>query len=156
MENLKLGIISDTHGRLPGGIHEIFKGVDAILHAGDIGDADILDELRMIAPVVAVRGNMDWGDWAGALSGTEILSAGKFQIGIIHDPYKLPAELKSGSCQVVVYGHTHTALIEEKSGVLYINPGSAGQPRASRPASVALLHIAEDGYRAEIIPLERS
>ena len=156
MKNMTIGIISDTHGNLPAGLHEIFKGVDAIVHAGDIGDGAILDELQRMAPVVAVRGNMDWGEWAGKLSGIEILRVENLKIGIIHDLYQMPAELISGSCRVVVNGHTHKALIEEKKGVLYINPGSAGQPRVKRPASVALLRITEDRFKAEIIPLERS
>ena len=153
---VKLGIISDTHGHLPAVIHQIFRGVDAILHAGDIGDAGILDELRLIAPVVAVRGNMDWGDWARKLPGAELLGIGNLKIGIVHDPYQLPAEFNAGNCQVIINGHTHKAMIEEKKQILYINPGSAGQPRSNRPASVAILRIGDSRLNAEIIPLEQA
>ena len=153
-KHLSIGIISDTHGHLPASVHDIFRGVDAILHAGDIGDESILDELRMIAPVLAVRGNMDWGDWARDLPGAEIISIGAIQIGIVHDPYQLPAEFNARNCQVIVNGHTHRALIEEKKKVLHVNPGSAGQPRSNRPASVALLQIRDGLITAEIVPLE--
>ena len=149
-----LGIISDTHGHLPASIHEIFRGVDAILHAGDIGDESLLDELRMIAPVVAVRGNMDWGSWTRKLPGAELLAIGDIQIGMAHDPYHLPAEFNASNCQVIINGHTHRALIEEKKQILYINPGSAGQPRSNRQASVAILRIRDSQIKAEIIPLE--
>jgi hypothetical protein len=154
--HVTLGIISDTHGQLPAAIHEIFKGVGAILHAGDIGDETILDELRAIAPVGAVRGNMDWGDWARRLPGTDIIEVGKVRIGMVHDPYQMPADFKSGKCRIIVSGHTHRALIAEENGILYVNPGSAGQPRSNRPASVALLHVSGKQVAAEVIPLEPS
>jgi putative phosphoesterase len=153
---ITIGIISDTHGQLPAAIHEIFKGVSAILHAGDIGDETILDELRVIAPVAAVRGNMDWGDLARQLPGTDIIEVGKVRIGMVHDPYQMPANFKSGKYRIIVSGHTHQALIAKKNGVLYVNPGSAGQPRSNRPASVALLHISGTQVAAEVIPLEPS
>lgn len=152
---ITLGLISDTHGRLPAAVHDVFTGVNRILHAGDIGDPSILEELRLIAPVVAVRGNMDRADWSRQLPSAEILAIGDVCIGVVHDLYRLPDDLVSRGCRVIIDGHTHRALIAEKNGVLHINPGSAGQPRDSRPASVALLQIKGRQVKAELIQLEQ-
>ena len=150
---IAVGLISDTHGRLFPRVLDIFKDVHTIVHAGDIGDEAILDELGLIAPVVAVRGNMDWGGWACRLAGFRILNVAGVNIGIVHDRYDLPNEVQAGKCRVIVSGHTHRAQIDEKNGVLFINPGSAGQPRAHRPASVAMLSIHGRQVDARIISL---
>jgi putative phosphoesterase len=99
---------------------------------------------------------MDWADWARRLPGADITTFGEVRIGVVHDPHQIPPDFKSAKCRVIVNGHTHQALIAEKDEVLYVNPGSAGQPRANRPASVALLHIGGKRVAAEIIPLEPS
>ena len=153
-ENCTLGLISDTHGRLPTQINNIFEHVDGILHAGDIGSGTILEALELIAPVVAVKGNMDWGSWTSQLREIAIFSICNIRIGLVHDRYQLPTNRQIARCRVIVSGHTHRALIEERNGVLLINPGSAGQPRANRPASVALLHISDQQVSARIIQLE--
>jgi len=153
-QKITMGIISDTHGRLSPRIHDIFRGVDGIVHAGDIGDAAILDELGMLAPVVAVRGNMDWGDWSSRLPPVEILFQGRIRIGVVHDPQQWPEDLPSNECRVIICGHTHRALIAEKNGVLFVNPGSAGEPRGGRPATVALLRIEGLTVNADIVQLE--
>lgn len=153
---ITLGLISDTHGRLPAAVHDVFRGVNRILHAGDIGDPSILEELRLIAPVVAVRGNMDQADWSRQLPSTEILTFGDVCIGVVHDLYRFPADLVSRGCRVIIDGHTHRAQISEKNGILHINPGSAGQPRDNRPASVALLQLKGRQVKAELIQLEQT
>lgn len=150
-----LGLISDTHGRLPAEVHRVFNGVDRILHAGDIGDAGIMEELRLIAPVVAVKGNMDWAEWSRKLPETEILTIGDVRIGIVHDLYRRPDDFSRTGCRVIIDGHTHKAQIVDKNGVLHINPGSAGQPRDNRPASVALLKIKGRKVEADLIQLEQ-
>lgn len=152
---LLIGLISDTHGRLPAAVHRVFDGVDRIVHAGDIGEEAILDELGLIAPVVAVKGNMDWADWSRKLPATEILTIGDIRIGIIHDLYRLPDDFNNAGCRVIIDGHTHRAQIVEKNGILHINPGSAGQPRDYRPASVAILEIRGRQVEAKIIQVEQ-
>ncbi|MFO7706711.1 MAG: metallophosphoesterase family protein [Desulfobacterales bacterium] len=137
----RLGLISDTHGFLPPDVAEIFRDVDLILHAGDIGSARIVDSLEAIAPVLAVRGNMDNGPWAENLPHRRSLRAGEMQIHLIHDLANLQPQPPPGDHVAVVAGHTHRSQVERKQGVLYVNPGSAGAPRHGERASVALLVV---------------
>jgi hypothetical protein len=150
-----VGLISDTHGHLPAAVHRVFNNVDRIVHAGDIGDAAVMEELRLIAPVVAVKGNMDWADWSRKLPATAILTIGNVRIGVIHDLSRRTDDFISDECRVIIDGHTHRAQIVDKNGILHVNPGSAGQPRGSRPASVALLRINGRQVQAELIQLEQ-
>lgn len=148
-----IGIISDTHGRLPHGVTEAFKGVDLIIHAGDIGEPDILTSLEKIAPTVAVRGNMDFGPWSEQLGAQEIIEVSHTRLLVLHDVYRLALNSQDARPDVVISGHTHRPLQEDNEGVLYINPGSAGYPKFGQPATVARLLIKEQSRQAEIIEL---
>jgi putative phosphoesterase len=147
----RLGLLSDTHGYLPGSVLEVFRGVDLILHAGDIGSAGILVSLEQIAPVVAVRGNMDWGPWADRLAEKESIRAGSHVVHLIHDVARLRMDPVNRHCIAVINGHTHRPSVETSNGVLYVNPGSAGAPRSGEQACVALLSIADAQASADLI-----
>ena len=151
--NYRIGIISDTHGRLPQSVSNIFKNTDLIIHAGDIGDPQIIDALEKNAPVRAVRGNMDMGDWARQLPRNKTIKVGRKQLYVIHDVYHLDINANATSYHVVIFGHTHQPQVEEQQGVLYVNPGSAVQPRYGYPPSVALLEINDDAVKARLIDL---
>src|ERR1700747_1941807 len=121
-----IGVISDTHGLLRPEAVEALRGVDRILHAGDVGDPQILKELESIAPVTAVRGNVDSGEWGQKLPLTEVVEVDGVSIYMLHILDKLDLKPEASRFAVVVYGHSHIPKIEEKNGVLYFNPGSAG------------------------------
>jgi uncharacterized protein len=148
-----LGLISDTHGHLPAGALEVFRSVDAILHAGDIGSDRILSILEEIAPLAAVRGNMDCGPWAESLAEKESIRAGSHVIHLIHDLSKLHLDAMHTHCLAVINGHTHRPLVEMKNGVLFVNPGSAGAPRRGEPPCVALLSVSSQHASADLISL---
>ena len=150
-----IGVISDTHGLLRPQAVDALTGVDIILHAGDIGDSAVLDDLRAIAPVVAVRGNNDKGEWAEALPDWEVVEVGPVSIYMLHDLKEIDIS-PAGAFQVVISGHSHEPSVEEKRGVLYVNPGSAGPRRFSLPVSVAHLKIESDTVKAELIELSVS
>ena len=148
-----IGIISDTHGRLPQSISNVFKKTDLIIHAGDIGDPKIIDALEKIAPTRAVRGNMDMGKWARHLRQNETIKINRKRLYVIHDVFKLDINAESDNYHVVIYGHTHRPQVEKQQGILYVNPGSAIQPGFGYPPSVALLEIKSDSIRARLIDL---
>jgi len=154
-ENYLIGIISDTHGRLPQSVSKVFKKTDLIIHAGDIGDPQIIETLEKIAPTRAVRGNMDMGQWAGQLPRNETVKINHKGLYVIHDVYHLDINAKTGTYHVVIYGHTHRPQVEKQKGILYVNPGSAVQPRHGYPPSVALLEIKGDAIKARLIDLTR-
>ena len=145
------GIISDTHGILRPEVSTVFQGVDLIIHAGDIGPRSILDELKTIASVVAVRGNMDSQAWARTLAQTEVADIGKSLVYILHDINRLDLNPHTSGFRAVISGHTHRPLIEKQKGIFYINPGSAG-PGSSSP-TVALLNINGKSVNARVIKL---
>lgn len=149
----RFGIISDTHGYLPDDALTVFHQVDLILHAGDIGSATILITLETVAPVVAVRGNMDAGAWVERLGEQEAIQAGDRLIHLIHDADRLHRNALQGTGLVVINGHTHRARVETRHGILFVNPGSAGAPRYGEPASVALLRVSKTHASADLIPL---
>jgi uncharacterized protein len=149
-----LGVISDTHGLLRPEAIEALRGSDRILHAGDVGAPEILEALAQIAPVTAIRGNVDTDVWARALPKTEVVEAGGVSIYMLHDLGRLDLKLGAAGFHVVVYGHSHQPKIEEKNGVLYFNPGSAGPRRFHLPVSVGRLMIAAGKVRAELVELE--
>ena len=126
-KNFIVGVISDTHGVLPSSAIEAFESTDIIIHAGDIGKPDILDTLRSIAPVVAVRGNMDYGKWAYKLPETEVVEIGEALLYVLHDLHAFDIEPSVAGFSAVISGHTHRPYIEDVGGVLFIKPGSAGQ-----------------------------
>jgi putative phosphoesterase len=150
----RVGLISDTHGLLRPEATAFLRGSDRIVHAGDIGDAGVLDELRTLAPVTAVRGNNDRGPWAVALHETEVLEVGGVYIYVLHDLAELDLDPAAAGFQVVVAGHSHRPSIARRDGVLYVNPGSAGPRRFTLPVAVAELVIAADAIDARIAELE--
>ena len=151
-ENYLVGIISDTHGRLPHSAADAFNGVDLIIHAGDIGEPNIIKALEKIAPTIAVRGNMDYGRWAHPLAAIESIEFNQTHLVVLHDVYRLESGPNIVAPDVVISGHTHRPLQEENKGVLYINPGSAGYPKHGQPATVALLQI--NGHTLEARHIE--
>jgi uncharacterized protein len=151
---VRIGVISDTHGLLRPEAVEALRGSDRILHAGDIGAPEILEALAQIAPVTAVRGNVDTATWALSLPETEVVEAGGVSIYILHDLGQLDLKPEAAGFRIVVYGHSHRPKIEEKNGVLYFNPGSAGPRRFNLPVSVGKLRIGAGKVRAELVELE--
>lgn len=151
---ITLGIISDTHGLLRPQAAEALQGVDMIIHAGDIGGAPVIKELELIAPVVAVRGNMDNDHWAYFLKREEVLDAGGHTVCVVHDLGTLSLDPERDGIRAVMHGHSHRPRIQDHEGILYINPGSAGPRRFTLPVSVALLQISGGDLRARIIELK--
>jgi len=152
--NYKIGIISDTHGLLRPEAFSALQGADLIIHAGDIGDLQIIDRLKLISPVVAVRGNMDNEIRAFNLKRTEVVDLGGHIIYVLHDLSKLDIEPSSADIRVIIYGHSHRPTMQEYDGVLYINPGSAGPRRFKLPVTVAVLDIRGRELNAGIIDLK--
>jgi len=149
-----IGVISDTHGLLRPEAVAALCGSDQILHAGDVGDPDILEALARVAPVTAIRGNIDTAQWAIALPETEVLELAGVSIYMLHDLGKLDLKPEAAGFKVVIYGHTHHPKLEEKNGVLYFNPGSAGPRRFKLPVSVGRLTIDSESVQAELLELE--
>lgn len=150
----RLGLISDTHGLLRREAVEALHGSELIIHAGDVGDAKILEELRKLAPVVAVRGNVDTQEWAKALPLTAVAEAGAVLIYVLHDVNALDLDPTAAGFHAVVSGHSHKPGKIERDGVLYINPGCAGPRRFQLPVSVARLNLAEKPWNLEFVDLE--
>lgn len=149
----RIGIISDTHGLVRPEAIAALRGVDMILHAGDVGASEVLETLNEIAPVVAVRGNNDKGEWAEALPDWEVVEIGSVSIYMLHDLKEIDISPSGAGFQVVVSGHSHKPSLEGRRGVLYLNPGSAGPRRFSLPVSVAELRVAGDQVSADLIEL---
>jgi putative phosphoesterase len=149
----RVGLISDTHGLLRPQALDFLRGSDYIVHGGDVGSPAILDELRAIAPVTAVRGNNDKGPWAVALAETEFLKVGEVLIYALHDLAQLTIDPAAKGVDVVVSGHSHRPKVEERNGVLYINPGSAGPRRFKLPIAVAVLTIVGRSIQPRIVEL---
>jgi len=150
---LRVGLISDTHGLLRPDAVSFLQGSDCIVHAGDICDPAILERLAAIAPVTAVRGNNDRGAWAERLNETEFVQAGGISIYAIHDLAALDIEPRAAGVRVVVSGHSHHPRVEERDGVLYVNPGSAGPRRFRLPIALGELIIEGTAVCARITEL---
>ena len=150
---LSVGLISDTHGLLRPEAVAALRGSRYIVHAGDIGDPAVLDELSRIAPVTAVRGNNDTGSWAKKLRETQTLEVGRTRIYVIHDIAQLDLDPVAAGYQVVVAGHSHRPKNELRDGVLYVNPGSAGPRRFKLPIAVARLVVSAGSAAFELIEL---
>jgi putative phosphoesterase len=146
-----IGVISDTHGYVADSVLQVFAGADLIIHAGDIGEADVLHRLKKIAPLAAVRGNMDFGKWAGPLPQDETVQIGQVLIRVIHDVQRMQVKTKAATVNAIVFGHSHRRLAREADGVLYLNPGSASYPKYGDSASVALLRVNGKNLEAEFI-----
>jgi len=150
---LDVGLISDTHGLLRPEAVAALRGSDRIVHAGDVGSPAVLAALAAIAPVTAVRGNVDRGKWAAALPVTATLRVGDVRIYVIHDLAGLDVDPAAAGVQAVVAGHSHQPRIASRGGVLYVNPGSAGPRRFSLPISLARLRISGSRVRARLVEL---
>jgi uncharacterized protein len=148
-----IGVISDTHGLLRPEAVAALAGVEHILHAGDVGDPGILDRLRAVAPVTAIRGNVDMSGECGQLPDTELVELGGQQIYMVHDRESLDLDPVAAGIAVVVSGHSHRPSILRHKGVTYFNPGSAGPRRFSLPVTVGMLRVTEGGVEAEIIEI---
>jgi putative phosphoesterase len=149
----KIGLISDTHGLLRAEALEALRGSDLIIHAGDVGDPKILEALRQIAPVVAVRGNVDTAEWANSLPETAVAKAGAVQIYVLHDANAVDLDAKAAGFHIVVSGHSHKPGRSERDGVIYINPGSAGPQRFNLPITAALLDLGVTPWGVEFVDL---
>jgi len=148
-----IGVISDTHGLLRVEAIESLRGSEYIIHAGDVGSPEILEQLSAIAPVTAVRGNVDQGAWSRKLPETQVLEVGGISIYVLHDLVQLDLKPKAAGFSVVVSGHSHIPKQETREGVLYFNPGSAGPRRFKLPVSVGRLVLEHGGVRGEILQL---
>ena len=148
-----IGVISDTHGLLRPEAVAALAGSDAIIHAGDIGDPKILETLGRIAPVRAIRGNVDVQPWARELPETEVVEMGGISIYVLHNLKDLDLNPRAAGFNAVVSGHSHKPAIERRDGVLYFNPGSAGPRRFSLPITLGRLRLDKETLRPEVIDL---
>jgi uncharacterized protein len=151
---MKIGVVSDTHGLLRPEVAPALKGVERILHLGDVGRPSILEELGKIAPVTAIRGNVDREDACGKLPETDVVLIEGHYLYMLHDLKTLHLDPAAGKFAAVLSGHTHVPNFYTKKGVLYFNPGSCGPRRFELPVTVGLLTIEADGaLKAEVVPL---
>lgn len=153
---LRVGVISDTHGLLRPEALALLQGSDHIVHAGDIGGDHILQALARIAPLTAVRGNNDHGPWADALPATQTVTLGGVAIHVLHDIAELAIDPLAAGVRVVIAGHSHKPVLQERDGVLHLNPGSAGPRRFRLPIAVAELMVDEGCASARIVELPAS
>jgi len=150
---MRIGVISDTHGLLRPEAQRALLGVQLIIHAGDVGASEVLAQLKLIAPVFAVRGNVDTQSWAKELPLTTVVETSGFQFYVLHNLRDLDLKPKAAGFDAVISGHTHQAIQRHDAGVLYLNPGSAGPRRFQLPVTLALLEIGDKPWKAEIVPL---
>jgi putative phosphoesterase len=155
-KHILIGVISDTHGLLRPEAVDALRGSDHIIHAGDVGASEILDKLRDIAPMTAVRGNVDKGDWTGELPETDVLESGGILIYVLHDLQQLDLKPMGAGVAVVVSGHSHVPKQEMRDRVLYFNPGSAGPRRFKLPVSIGKLIVEGGVVRGELRQLRVS
>jgi uncharacterized protein len=148
-----VGVISDTHGLIRPEALQILRKSDVIVHCGDVGNPAVLDALRAIAPVHAVRGNNDNGSWASKLPIEETVKVGNHILYVIHELAELTLEPAAAGFAAVLSGHSHRSRVERRGGVLFVNPGSAGPRRFSLPIAVGLLAVTPESCKARIIEL---
>ena len=146
-----IGVISDTHGLLRAEALAALLGCDAIVHAGDIGKPEVLEQLAELAPVTAIRGNVD--TWATDLPDTAVLTLARKRFYVIHDVKELDLDPRAAGFAAVISGHSHVPKSETRDGVLYLNPGSAGPKRFKLPVAVATIRVHENGVEAELLTL---
>ena len=144
---VRIGVISDTHGLLRPEVEQRLAGVAHIVHAGDIGSPNVIAGLQRIAPVIAIRGNVDTGHWAEHYPETQMITLGGRCIYVLHDIKTLQLDPVSSRVDVIVCGHSHRPRIETIGGVLYLNPGSAGPRRFNLPVTLAILVVTKSGLR---------
>ncbi len=149
-----IGVISDTHGLLRPEAVEALRGSEHIIHAGDVGAPEILDQLAALAPLTAIRGNIDKGAWARKLPETEVLEVAGISIYVLHDLAQLDLKPHAAGFAAVVSGHSHVPRQDVRDGVLYFNPGSAGPRRFKLPISVGRLIVEDGGVGGEIVTLK--
>jgi putative phosphoesterase len=153
----KYGVISDTHGLLRPEAVDALRGCELIIHAGDVGKDGILAQLEAIAPTKAVRGNVDHGGWANALPETEVVTLdGGMLVYVLHDLDRLDLDPAAAGFAMVVSGHSHRPLVEERGGVVYLNPGSAGPRRFTLPVTLAHVTIDNGKPRVELVELVKT
>ncbi|HKU28472.1 MAG TPA: metallophosphoesterase family protein [Candidatus Sulfotelmatobacter sp.] len=146
-----IGVISDTHGVLRTEAIEALRGAEHIIHAGDVGSPEILDQLRDIAPLTAIRGNIDKQAWARKVPEADVVELSGISIYVIHDLSRIDLKPEAAGFRAVVYGHSHVPKMETRDGVLYFNPGSAGPRRFKLPITVGRLYLEGEGVRGEIV-----
>ena len=149
-----IGVISDTHGLLRPEALKALEGVELIIHAGDIGDLKILRRLERIAPVHAVRGNTDRGDWASSLPRTRVVEVGGVHLYVLHELFALDLDPAAAGIAAVIYGHSHSPHLERQNGVLFLNPGSAGPRRFTLPVTLARIKLQDDFLEPELVALK--
>ena len=154
MTQRRIGVISDTHGLLRPEAVAALRGADLIIHAGDIGKAAVLEGLRALAPVKAVRGNVDWGAWARRLPKTKAFEIDQVGVYLLHDLGELDLVPETSGFKVFISGHSHQPAIQERNGVLFVNPGSAGPRRFHVPVSLAFLYIEAASVEAKLVTLD--
>lgn len=147
-----IGVISDTHGLLRPEAKDALRGCDVIVHAGDIGAPQVIEELRELAPVTVIRGNVD--KWADHFADSEVLAFAGWQFYVIHNVRELDLDPKAAGFDAVISGHSHQPSIEYREGVLYLNPGSAGPRRFRLPIAVATIRVTAGGLEPRLIELE--
>jgi uncharacterized protein len=152
----RVGLISDTHGLLRPEAIRFLRGSDFIIHAGDIGNAKVLEELKALAPITVVRGNNDKGSWADSIAETEVLQVDGVSIYVLHNIDELDLDPVAAGFRVVVFGHSHRPASETRDGVLYVNPGSAGPRRFKLPISIAELQIVDGSVTTRQVELDVS
>jgi len=150
---MRIGIISDTHGLLRPEAEQVLQGLELIVHAGDVGDPEILTRLKRIAPVFAVRGNVDTDTWAQELPIATVVEAGSASFYVLHNLQELDLKPEAAKFDFVISGHTHKPEQYERNGVLYLNPGSAGPKRFHLPVSLALFDLGKRPWKPEILEL---
>jgi uncharacterized protein len=150
---VRVGVISDTHGLLRPEAVAALRGVKHILHAGDVGDPAILDALRELAPVTAIRGNIDREGPCALLPATEFVSVAGANLYLVHNIADLELNPEAAGVAAVIYGHSHKSAVERRRGVLFFNPGAAGPRRFALPVTVGLLEIGAGGVEATVVPL---
>ena len=154
-ESVTVGVISDTHGLLRPEALEKLRGADAIIHAGDIGDPEILTQLRQVAPVTAVKGNIDTSGWSKHLPETDTLEIGGVNLYVLHNVGELDLDPSAAGFAAVIFGHSHQPVVEWRKNVLFFNPGSAGPKRFSLPISLGRLKLVNGRLKAELIDLKK-
>jgi putative phosphoesterase len=149
-DELRVGVVSDTHGLLRPETRAFLIGCDYIVHGGDIGSPDILEQLTAIAPLIVVRGNNDQQPWASHLRDTELVRLGNVFVYVIHNLAELDLDPHAAGVRVVISGHSHKPKIEERDGILYVNPGSCGPRRFDLPVAAGEIRVSPATVTARI------
>jgi len=153
MDRQQIGVISDTHGLLRPEAIEALKGSSLIIHAGDVGEPEVLEALKRIAPVVTVRGNVDQEPWCQSLPLTEAVEVGQMWIYVLHELSNLDIDPITAGFGCVIFGHSHQPSMETRNGIIFLNPGSAGPRRFNLPVCVAVIGVEENILKPQLIEL---